>query len=144
MDLTWRESSSIMKPCLLEVSLEEEYHNLVWPYLKDLDGMSQTTPMLSLITLVKDKDAHSSLEHAPPTPLNLLNIAQELTEDVPQLEEEVMAAKVILLVKAVNSIALMKNMIVRMIKLLIMLPILNYKPSEEAQAVNVSLVPSLH
>jgi len=54
-----KENSSFMKPCHQVASEVEESLNSVWPYLKDQDGMLQTTAMLSLTSMVKVKDALS-------------------------------------------------------------------------------------
>jgi len=142
MDLISRENTLSTKPCLLEVLSEEESPNSVWPYSKGQDGTTLTTALPSLSTLVKDKDVPSLEILAPAIMPNLMNIVKEAAEDVPHMVEEVVTAEVILFLKVANTTPLTPITIVRMRTVLIMPLSLNYKASDEIQAVNVSVVPS--
>lgn len=112
--LTSKESTSFMTPCHLEVSTVEDSQSSVLVYLKDLDGSRLTTVTLSLTTMEKAKDAHSSMENAAAQAPALKNTVLEAREVVPQLVEVVVLAKVIRSLKAADTTSLLKATTVKM------------------------------
>jgi len=133
-----RESTSSMTLCHLEVSMVEESLNSVLDYLKELDGSFLTTITLSLISMVKVKDAHSSTVSAAAAVLALTNTVLEAAEVVLQLVEVVVLAKVILLLKAADITILLRIMIVRTKMDKTTQDSLAWKFMEEELEVNVS------
>jgi hypothetical protein len=96
--------------------------------------------MLSPTSSEKVKDAHSSLVHAAPVALNLMNSAQEAAKVVLHMVEEVDTAAVILSLIIADIIDPLKIMIVRMMMLTTMPHYPVCKCSEEEQEASVSLV----
>jgi len=104
--------------------------------LKDLVGTKSTTTMLNLTSLVKAKDALSSL--VLPVPI-LTNSAVEVAEDALLLEEEVVHAVATLSPMDANITILMRIMTVTTMMDKITLDFLISKSMEEVLAANALL-----
>jgi len=114
--------------------------NLLWPYWKVLDGTKLTLNMLSLTTLVKVKDVISFLRNVAVLILFLKSFVVVRPEDVLLMVGAVDYAKLTITLMDVDTMDLTPFMIAKILMLYKMLVFLILKLSEEAQAVNASLV----
>jgi len=102
--------------------------------------MFLTIAMLSLITSVKDKDAHSSLAHAAVLAPSSMISVQEAARDVLHMVEVVVTAAVTLCLTTADTTDLVKTLIVIMMMVTTMLLYPAYKYTAEEQEASASLV----
>jgi len=100
--------------------------------------MFPTTTMLNLTSSVKDKGAHSSLEHAAALAPNSMISVPVVAKDALHMVEELDTARVTHYLTIADITTLVKTLIVRMMMVITMLLYLVSKSSADQQEASVS------